>query len=138
MRIIGPAIPPQTAFTTDVLAYKRWLLRGGRPGSPEAAMADWLAAARVRHEMIAEAAYFRWIGRNRVPRDPRDDWFDAEKSIRETLEGDRHRVGPEAATRLRRQLVAEAAYRHWEDRGDQPEDPRRDWDAAEAEVPGID
>ena len=46
MRITGPPVRPRTAFTTDVLAYTRWLLRGGRPGSPEVAVAE-LAGGRA-------------------------------------------------------------------------------------------
>jgi Protein of unknown function (DUF2934) len=133
------AIPvaPTSVFSTRALAYKRWELRGGRAGSSQAAMADWVAAARVRHQMIAEAAYLRWLGRDCGPGDPRADWFAAEAGIIAELKRQDRVVGLQAATRLRDQLVAEAAYRHWESRDCPPGAPLVDWLAAEAEIPDV-
>lgn len=107
----GRADGPQEAATADRItaehllhrlieetAYYRWIDRGRPVGD---AWADWFAAEaqitgrepakhqlsetyvneRMRHEVIAEAAYFRWIDRSRPIGDARADWLACEAEL---------------------------------------------------------
>ena len=120
----------------DMLAYRiseiREKIRRRRDESYLAALADWLAAQRVRHQIIAEAAYFRWIDRGQPFGEPWVDWFAAEaETAGDWTQSQSSETFVDQC--LRGQLIAEAAYFHWIDRGRPFDEPWVDWTAAEAE-----
>jgi len=116
------------------LAHKRWKLRGSPNGPSEAAVADLIAAERLRQQLVREAAYLHWMGRERPFGDPLTDWVAAEKE----LASGRTARGPLSDNivdgLLRRQLIEEGAYLHWIGRERPFGDPQADWSASEAEL----
>jgi hypothetical protein len=57
------------------LAYRIWEIRGRPDGAHRPREIDWFTAKRVHHQIIAEAAYLRWLGRGRPFGDSWNDWF---------------------------------------------------------------
>lgn len=111
------------------LAQWTWVLRGMPYGSSEV---DWDVGERVRHQLIAEAAYFRWIDRDRLLWDALTDWLAAERAIAPSDPGQAKLATADVDDRLRRELgVRELAYRTWELRGMPLDSPEGDWDVAE-------
>jgi Tfp pilus assembly protein PilF len=121
-------------LNVNELAHRRWEIRGRLVGSHRPALADWLAAKRLRHQLIEEAAYFRWINRGRPIGDPRADWFASEAEIASGQPVHGHWADTFVDERLRHQLIEEAAYFRWINRGRPIGDPRADWSASETEV----
>ena len=118
-------------LSIENLAYRCWELRGRRcEGAPH----DWGEAERLRRQLVEEAAYFRWLDRGERLWDSWRDWFAAEAEVVYTQEAHPYITGAFVDERLRRQLVEEAAYFRWLDRGERLWDSWRDWFAAEAEV----
>ena len=117
------------------LAYRaaeiRETIRGRRDNSYLLALLDWLAAQRAREQLVAEAAYFRWITRGRRFGEHLEDWLAAEAEIASNQTA-RWQTAVDQC--LREQLVAEAAYFRWITRGRRFGEHMEDWSIAEAEV----
>lgn len=125
-RLIG-----QYLWNMHRLAYRRWEMRGRPYGSD---LDDWEAAQRLRHQLIAEAAYFHWIDRDRPLDDAWTDWFTAESETASGQAAQDELSRSLVDERLRRQLIAEAAYLHWLNRGRPLDDSGTDWYVSQGEV----
>jgi hypothetical protein len=122
-------------YLDERLAYRaaeiREKIRSGRGDSYLLALLDWLAAQRAREQLVAEAAYFRWIDRGQRFGEHLKDWFAAEAEIASDQTA-RWQAAVDQC--LRDQLIAEAAYFRWITRGQRFGEHLEDWSAAEAEV----
>lgn len=115
----------------NALAHWRWELRGRPEGSGADAAADWRAAERLRHQLVAQVAYFRWIDRGRPFGDPLTDWFAAEAELAVGRTGEGRSVAASIGDQLSHQIIEEAAYFHWIERGRPDGSAWADWSASE-------
>ncbi len=118
---------------THALARRRWELRGSPRGSYADALADWDAAQRVQHQLVANAAYLRWIDRGQPHGDAWADWFAAEAWAADGGPPQGEVSGSSVDEQLRRTLTEETAYYRWIDRGRPLGDPLTDWEDEEDE-----
>lgn len=123
-------------LTASELAYRRSQIRQsaykGAPGGPDD---DWAGAEFLIHQLVEEAAYYRWLDRGGSAGDAHTDWLAAEAEIcYGRHDGHRHMMPGDVDRRLRRQVIREKAYLHWLARGLPWGDPLPDWVAAEQEV----
>jgi hypothetical protein len=115
----------------DELAYRCSKLRGRLAYS---ALDDWLVARHLRHQVIKEAAYFRWLNRSRPIGDPWADWFASEAEVASTRQVQDYLTDSFVDERLRHHVIEQAAYFRWLNRGRPIGDPQADWFVSEAEV----
>ena len=116
------------------LAHRRWEMRGRPQGSPRDAVADWNAAQRLHHQLIAEVAYLGWVNRGRPFGESMADWYAAEAEIASDQAARDQLFSAFVEERLHRQLIEEAAHAHWVSRGQPVGDSWADWHAAETDV----
>jgi sugar (pentulose or hexulose) kinase len=113
---------------TEELAYFAWEIHGGGQDDGER---NWREVEEMRHRIIEEKAYFKWLTRERPFGDAMADWLEAESEVN----GDSaDHLSPSAdylRWRLTREWVAEYAYFSWVDRGRPADDALTDWYAAE-------
>ena len=95
-------------------------------------MANLRAAERLRHQLIEKAAYFHWINRGRPVGDPWTDWFAAEAEIASSRAAQGQLYDTIVDGLLQHQLIEQAAYFRWMNRGQPIGDPWADWLASEA------
>ena|SRR5208282_887893 len=91
----------------------------------------WNIPERLRYQAIEEAAYFRWLGRNRPIGDPLTDWLAAEAEV---VRGWPVSNYLDSFVRWQQQTIEEAAYFRWLGRNRPIGDPLTDWLAAETEA----
>jgi hypothetical protein len=123
----------------EQIAWRRWEMCGGHDLPREHAVGDWVAAERVLHKVISEAAYFHWINRGQPFSDPLTDWLVAEIEILSSLAVLDQPSGTVIDEWLRdlsisNLSISNTAYFRWENRGRPFDDPLADWLAAQDEV----
>jgi Protein of unknown function (DUF2934) len=127
------------ALTVRELAYRRSQIRQrAHEGALGGLDDDWAGAEFLMHQLVEEAAYYRWLDRvrARLAGDADTDWLAAEAEIcYGQHDGHRHGMPGDVDRRLRRQVIREKAYFRWLGRGLWG-DPLPDWLAAEREILG--
>lgn len=125
---------PSTEELAEFLASVIRQIRDRDDNSYLTASDDWRVARHVRHRLIAEAAYYRWINRGRPFGEPLKDWHAAEAEVARYWTAKLWLSEAFVARHVRHHLTTETAYYRWINRGRPFGDPLKDWYAAEAEV----